>query len=602
MKFAAALIKIFSGTLSAIVFGAFLYYTYQYQISKDTEYLFTANMALIVFLISSVCFALLFVLFDVYQSKNTESDLVKLLKSSDLNGNSEKTNIADLLVKIASSSNMTNQILDGHFKELNNGLNTLNNSSEINGTNFQATLDQLTVICGEISQYVDSIKNENVKENQRAAGHSGNFDVLVTTVSRLSSDLNNLNGRLLDVVNQISKNVTASIQSHTDIDNEIKELLQKILLAKNGENPDIKLNMLQSPDNNPQPAEDEAHESEPQSVADFYEQHFKDIQENEEEKAEAVPTEVSEDEEVLDENESRIDELLTAPATDEVIAPQSLDLTEPQTESIAENQAADDTAEQEAKEPWAEPMAAEISDAEQEYSAQPDEQPIASEPYAEQPLELPAESYAEQPAEQQAEEQQAPVSAADEEVIPAAEAEDQTKQPIIAEPAADWDNTQNFTDSVLQPEDFELSAEVSSPDLPAAKEEPVISDEPAIYDKPKNEPYFEQAPVKIPASDFSLEASDPFNPSPEHFEDLKQAVQTRGAAPVSLDLQDEEPVSLDLPNEESNVKLDDIFNDDFASEMADLDILKDDTNNQNTGEISVEDLLADDKDPYNPNK
>lgn len=602
MKFAAALIKIFSGTLSAIVFGAFLYYTYQYQISKDTEYLFTANMALIVFLISSVCFALLFVLFDVYQSKNTESDLVKLLKSSDLNGNSEKTNIADLLVKIASSSNMTNQILDGHFKELNNGLNTLNNSSEINGTNFQATLDQLTVICGEISQYVDSIKNENVKENQRAAGHSGNFDVLVTTVSRLSSDLNNLNGRLLDVVNQISKNVTASIQSHTDIDNEIKELLQKILLAKNGENPDIKLNMLQSPDNNPQPAEDETNESEPQSVADFYEQHFKDIQENEEEKAEAVPTEVSEDEEVLDENESRIDELLTAPATDEVIAPQSLDLTEPQTESIAENQAADDTAEQEAKEPWAEPMAAEISDAEQEYSAQPDEQPIASEPYAEQPLELPAESYAEQPAEQQAEEQQAPVSAADEEVIPAAEAEEQTKQPIIAEPAADWDNTQNFTDSVLQPEDFELPAEVSSPDLPAAKEEPVISDEPAIYDKPKNEPYFEQAPVKIPASDFSLEASDPFNPSPEHFEDLKQAVQTSGAAPVSLDLQDEEPVSLDLPNEESNVKLDDIFNDDFASEMADLDILKDDTNNQNTGEISVEDLLADDKDPYNPNK
>lgn len=602
MKFAAALIKIFSGALTAVVFGAFLYYTYQYQTTKDAEDLFTANMALIVFLISSVCFALLFILFDVYQSKNTESDLVKLLKSSDLNGNSEKTNIADLLVKIASFSNLTNQLLDGHFKELNNGLNTLNSSSETNSTNFQATLEQLTNICGEISQYVDSIKTENAKENQRAAGHSGNFDVLVTTVSRLSSDLNNLNGRLLDVVNQISKNVTTSIQSHTDIDNEIKELLQKILLAKNGENPDIKLNMLQSPDNNPQPAEDETNESEPQSVADFYEQHFKDIQENEEEKAEAVPTEVSEDEEVLDENESRIDELLTAPATDEVIAPQSLDLTEPQTESIAENQAADDTAEQEAKEPWAEPMAAEISDAEQEYSAQPDEQPIASEPYAEQPLELPAESYAEQPAEQQAEEQQAPVSAADEAVIPAAEAEEQTKQPIIAEPAADWDNTQNFTDSVLQPEDFELPAEVSSPDLPAAKEEPVISDEPAIYDKPKNEPYFEQAPVKIPASDFSLEASDPFNPSPEHFEDLKQAVQTRGAAPVSLDLQDEEPVSLDLPNEESNVKLDDIFNDDFASEMADLDILKDDTNNKNTGEISVEDLLADDKDPYNPNK
>ena len=575
MKFAAALIKIFSGTLSAVVFGAFLYYTYQYQTTKDAEDLFTANMALIVFLISSVCFALLFILFDVYQSKNTESDLVKLLKSSDLNGNSEKTNIADLLVKIASFSNLTNQLLDGHFKELNNGLNTLNSSSEANSTNFQATLDQLTAICGEISQYVDSIKTENAKENQRAAGHSGNFDVLVATVSRLSSDLNNLNGRLLDVVNQISKNVTASIQSHTDIDNEIKDLLTKLLLAKNGESSEIPLPAPQ-PQTAPQdneilpPAAEEADEPEPQSVADFYEQHFKDIQENEEEKAEAVPTEVSEDSEVLDENESRIDELLTAPATDEVIAPQPLDLTEPQAETLTESQAAEETAEQEAKEPWAEPLAAEINDAEQEYAVQPDEQP----------LELPAE------------EQQAPAEATDEAAVTAEEAEEPLELPAASDPTADWDNTQNFTDSVLQPEDFELPAEVEAPALPIAQDEPAISDEPAIYDKPKNEPYFEQASVKIPASDFSLEASDPFNPSPEHYADISLTPQTT----------DEEPVSLDLPSEESNVKLDDIFNDDFASEMADLDILKDDNKNPNAGHISVEDLLADDNDPYNPNK
>ena len=83
---------------------------------------------------------------------------------------------------------------------------------------------------------------------------------------------------------------------------------------------------------------------------------------------------------------------------------------------------------------------------------------------------------------------------------------------------------------------------------------------------------------------------------------MEQAAKTDSTAGTSFDLQDEEPVSIDLPNEESNVKLDDIFNDDFASEIADLDILKDDTNNQNAGEISVEDLLADDKDPYNQNK
>ncbi len=561
MKFAAALIKIFSGTLSAIVFGAFLYYTYQYQISKDTEYLFTANMALIVFLISSVCFALLFVLFDVYQSKNTESDLVKLLKSSDLNGNSEKTNIADLLVKIASSSNMTNQILDGHFKELNNGLNTLNNSSEINGTNFQATLDQLTVICGEISQYVDSIKNENAKENQRAAGHSGNFDVLVTTVSRLSSDLNNLNGRLLDVVNQISKNVTASIQSHTDIDNEIKELLQKILLAKNGENPDIKLNMLQSPDNNPQPAEDEANESEPQSVADFYEQHFKDIQENEEEKNEAAPAEISADADVLNENENRIDELLTTPVSDEVITPQSLDLTEHQSEIFTEDKIADDAALQEAQNPWEQPMADEIHDAEQEYS-------------------------------QSSENTELPILTADDTDIMPDNPETTIDFTKNSETSAKLTENQNTDAASSLTENSELPAEIESSPLIEEQNKTASGLELASYEKPVNEPYFEQTPVKNSTNDFSLEASDPFNPSPEHYTDISLTPQTA----------DEEPVSLDAPNKDSNVKLDDIFNDNFAMEMADLDILKDDNNNKNTGEISVEDLLADDKDPYNPNK
>lgn len=561
MKFAAALIKIFSGTLSAIVFGAFLYYTYQYQISKDTEYLFTANMALIVFLISSVCFALLFVLFDVYQSKNTESDLVKLLKSSDLNGNSEKTNIADLLVKIASSSNMTNQILDGHFKELNNGLNTLNNSSEINGTNFQATLDQLTVICGEISQYVDSIKNENAKENQRAAGHSGNFDVLVTTVSRLSSDLNNLNGRLLDVVNQISKNVTASIQSHTDIDNEIKELLQKILLAKNGENPDIKLNMLQSPDNNPQPAEDETNESEPQSVADFYEQHFKDIQENEEEKNEAAPAEISADADVLNENENRIDELLTTPVSDEVITPQSLDLTEHQSEIFTEDKIADDAALQEAQNPWEQPMADEIHDAEQEYS-------------------------------QSSENTELPILTADDTDIMHDNPETTIDSTTNSETSAKLTENQNTDAAPSLTENSELPAEIESSPLIEEQNKTASGLELASYEKPVNEPYFEQTPVKNSTNDFSLEASDPFNPSPEHYADISLTPQTA----------DEEPVSLDAPNKDSNVKLDDIFNDNFAMEMADLDILKDDNNNQNTGEISVEDLLADDKDPYNPNK
>ena len=48
MKFAAGLIKIFSGILSAVVFGAFLYYTYQYQITQEHTDLFIADITLAV--------------------------------------------------------------------------------------------------------------------------------------------------------------------------------------------------------------------------------------------------------------------------------------------------------------------------------------------------------------------------------------------------------------------------------------------------------------------------------------------------------------------------------------------------------------------------
>lgn len=568
MKFAAGLIKIFSGMLSAFVFGAFLYYTYQYQITKEADNLFTANLALVVFLISSVTFALLFVLFDVYQNKNTESDLVKLLKGTDLTKNSENSNITDLLVKIASFNNQTNQLLDHRLNEINTGLSSLNNSSEVNSTNFQSSLEQLTTICGEISQYVDNIKTENAKENQRNAGHSGNFDVLVATVSRLSSDLNDLNGRLLDVVNQISKNVTTSIQSHTDIDNEIKNLLKELLIAKNGETP-VPAVPVSEPAADVAAVEDEdENEPAPQSVADFYEERFKDIKENQEEQAEAAPVEVTEDIEVLQGNEQRIDNLLNTPEQTETFAPQPLDLTEPQEDAQAEKQAADETTEIEEKEPWNTPLDKEISAAEQEYMPQPTEE---STPAPEQ------NSFAE----------------------PIANNFDNAAEPVFS-------NTPVTDETIDTPLDFDVNTDISdSFELPTETETPDLSAQPDYFAESKTEPYFEKPAEAVvsepaPASDFSLAASDPFNPSPEHFEDLKQAAQTSDATPVSLDLQDEEPVSLDLPNEESNVKLDDIFNDDFANEMANLDILKD--NNKNAGEISVEDLLADDNDPYNPNK
>lgn len=552
MKFAAGLIKIFSGILSAVVFGAFLYYTYQYQITQEHTDLFIADITLAVFLISAVTFALLYILFDVYQNQNTESNLVKLLKGTDWGKNNENSNITDLLVKIASLNNQTNQLLDSRLNEINTVLNSLNNSSEVNNTNLQSSLEQLANICGEISKYVDNIKTEKSKDRQFAVSNSGNFDLLIATVSALSTDFKDMNGHLIDAVNRINRYIKSSIKDHTNIDNDIKDLLKEILSEKDSNSANRNLPVVEPKQPTPEisdVAKEETNEPAPQSIADFYEERFKKIDEDQAEKNEDAPTEVTEDSEVLQENEQRIDSLLSTPEQTETFAPQPQDLTVSQEDTQIEKQADAETDAVEEKEPWNTALGEEIFSAEQEYL--PQQSTAADEPIAE--------------------------------------------EPVVAE-------------TVETPVDFDVNAAVSdSFEAPAETESANISEPVTTVDEPHVEPYFEQptettVSEPTPVDDFSLAASDPFNPSPEHFADLEQAAKTDSTAGTSFDLQDEEPVSIDLPNEESNVKLDDIFNDDFASEIADLDILKDDTNNQNAGEISVEDLLADDKDPYNQNK
>lgn len=552
MKFAAGLIKIFSGILSAVVFGAFLYYTYQYQITQEHTDLFIADITLAVFLISAVTFALLYILFDVYQNQNTESNLVKLLKGTDWGKNNENSNITDLLVKIASLNNQTNQLLDSRLNEINTVLNSLNNSSEVNNTNLQSSLEQLANICGEISKYVDNIKTEKSKDRQFAVSNSGNFDLLIATVSALSTDFKDMNGHLIDAVNRINRYIKSSIKDHTNIDNDIKDLLKEILSKKDSNSANRNLPVVEPKQPTPEisdVAKEETNEPAPQSIADFYEERFKKIDEDQAEKNEDAPTEVTEDSEVLQENEQRIDSLLSTPEQTETFAPQPQDLTVSQEDTQIEKQADAETDAVEEKEPWNTALGEEIFSAEQEYL--PQQSTAADEPIAE--------------------------------------------EPVVAE-------------TVETPVDFDVNAAVSdSFEAPAETESANISEPVTTVDEPHVEPYFEQptettVSEPTPVDDFSLAASDPFNPSPEHFADLEQAAKTDSTAGTSFDLQDEEPVSIDLPNEESNVKLDDIFNDDFASEIADLDILKDDTNNQNAGEISVEDLLADDKDPYNQNK
>lgn len=319
MKFAATLIKIFCGGLSAFFFGAFLYYTYQYQLTQESSNLMIANIALIIFLVSSLIFALLFIIFDAYQNRNLSDLLTKALQNtgSKLQEDNGNTNVVDLLSHISSYNNQINLQL----QSLNNGLNSINDAAAANSANLQNSFNQLSEICGKISHYVDSIKNENQKENERNAGRTGDLAVLISTVSRLSSDINNLNGRLLDVVNQISQNITTSIHSHTNIDNEIKGLLQKIISSKDTVSDNNNTVDIPATDTSviPQSPEDILAESDTssdlQSVADFYEQRTGTIT-AEESDFSPEPENITIDNDVRQKNEERIEELLTTPKTD----------------------------------------------------------------------------------------------------------------------------------------------------------------------------------------------------------------------------------------------------------------------------------------------
>ena len=538
MKFAATLIKIFSGVLSAFAFGVFVYYTYQYQLSQETSNLLIANISLIIFLITSVTFALLFITFDAYQNKGLSDLLVKTLSNSVLgttqNSAQGTANTSDILARISAADERTNLILENRLQILSDVIGKLTENSTNGTQNMQAVLEQLTTLCEQISNHVDTIKTDNNKEIQRNITQSGNFAVLVSTVSRLSSDINDLNGRLLDVVNQISRNVTSSIKSHTDIDNEIKELLQKILTARaenvqlTNEQPATSLQNSWENEQTltpvvldaalPEEAETEIgnDEPQPQSVADFYEKHLNTLNEKQEENNIEVPEEINEDAEIQQENENRIDDLISAPLQEEAFTPQSLDLTEPQAETILEDNIADEAEKKEAAEPWETSLAEQINNTENEY-----------------------------------------LSSGLNETAPAAEPQAATATPI---------ENASADDDILTADNFNTTVD----DISSTNELPTLTT--------------------------SIEADDPFNPPAHYFTDKEDNDDTDNKTPYF-----ENSLMSDNQEQSNEPKLDSVFNDDLASTLADLDILKDDKDSDTSKEFSVDDLLADEKDPLNPN-
>ncbi len=287
MKFAALLVKIFSGILSAFTFGMFLYSTYRYQLTQDSSNLLLANITLVIFLLSSLTFALLFITFDAYQNKGLGDELVKsiLEKAGNISTNDKSNNTEALLQTITQTNIETTNSLNSSIGALNESISQISNSSAQNDGSYYETLNQLVNICAQISQNVENIGFTNEKNND---AKDGSLAVLTATVARLSSDLNQLNSRLIDSVDTISKNLANSINVHSKIDNDIKDIMLNIIKNQKDETSTMFEN---HPAILPDVAEDlpvlkEPEETKPlESVANFYDEHFEDVtkQQNSEE-------------------------------------------------------------------------------------------------------------------------------------------------------------------------------------------------------------------------------------------------------------------------------------------------------------------------------
>jgi len=279
MKFAAGLIKIFSGLLSAFIFGIFLYYTYMCQSSGgDLVYMQVANVALILFLISAVTFALIFVVFDAYQNVKVGEAVIK--KINGVADSEQKPGMTDdVFGKFAEKQNSANLIISSGLNAIEENLKQLNASTKGAAEQTTNTLTQLALF-GE--QIVAALNSGNDKP---AEDHSGELSVLVRTVAKLSSDLNSLNGKTLDAIKNIADNV-GKITEKNKKENDLENLSSPVAGFSDS--------YSDSPVN-----QDEAEEIPPVSVADFYGERFNSVKtgdispaeenRNEEEEVPAAP-------------------------------------------------------------------------------------------------------------------------------------------------------------------------------------------------------------------------------------------------------------------------------------------------------------------------
>ena len=550
MKFAITLIKAISGLLSVGLFGAFVYYTYLYQQNQEITNLTNANISLIMFLLSAVVLALLFITHDAYQTKGLGDALMKSIIEK-INGpetdeNSTKESLKEILQQISATGAENNQIMNSRMQEINDCLDKLNTITSTSSEQMNNTFVSLQNTCEQISSYVNIIKQE--KEKEPKSDHSGDFAVLITTLSKLSSDLTNLNNLNLEALNKISTNINQIISHHNEMNDDVRAISDKM----NYLHPELRSCPVTTIS---QPIETDEELEAPESIADFYADDFTN---NTFDNNDIITDEEPVIEDIVTDEEPIVEEFVTdeEPIIEDVMTDE-----EPVIEDIVTDE---------------EPIVEEFVTDEEPVieDVMTDEEPVIEEKPKEKPT-FDTDYY-------KADEDT--IFGVPTDKIPMYEHNPNKKSELFA----------LETDT---PFGTPLSDEMPTydPSLEPKEKIDLSFDTESQFGTSDGEgnPMYEEPEEKT-----SFEATDPYGiPSSEKMPTFEPPVEKEEKIDLSFDTESQFGA---IPENDDEKKLETIFNEDFASEMSELDILKDEEPTQIEEDIDISTLL--DENPNDNNE
>ena len=191
--------------------------------------------------------------------------IIEKINGPETDENSTKESLKEILQQISATGAENNQIMNSRMQEINDCLDKLNTITSTSSEQMNNTFVSLQNTCEQISSYVNIIKQE--KEKEPKSDHSGDFAVLITTLSKLSSDLTNLNNLNLEALNKISTNINQIISHHNEMNDDVRAISDKM----NYLHPELRSCPVTTIS---QPIETDEELEAPESIADFYADDF----------------------------------------------------------------------------------------------------------------------------------------------------------------------------------------------------------------------------------------------------------------------------------------------------------------------------------------